>query len=371
MKGTVFLANINYSESSGIFKKIYAQSKVISNDSSCFLVCKKEENIFILHFVNGEILNEETTEIIPTVKNLIRISKNIIKENPIDRLYFRNTLKPTLKQVMLFRFARKNGLKVFYEVPTYPYFGEQINSSTNKILTFFKLVYDKIIFYASYLFIDKVIVVISNTSVRLKKKFVEITNGVEIDSFNINMNHNLNPIKKLTFIGVGTLYNYHGYSRLIKSIKKYNEQNKNCNITFEIVGDGPAIKALKKDVENLRMENIVRFHGKVYGESLDLIFSKADIGVGALALYKRDADIDTTLKVVEYISRGLPVLTSGIVRGVNFEDMIFHVENSSKDIDMSHIIHAYIHFRETSTMTILEENRKSYDWKTIMEKALI
>ena len=157
----------------------------------------------------------------------------------------------------------------------------------------------------------------------------------------------------------------------LKSIKKYNEQNRNCNITFEIVGDGPAIKALKKDVENLRMENIVRFHGKVYGESLDLIFSKADIGVGALALYKRDADIDTTLKVVEYISRGLPVLTSGIVRGVNFEDMIFHVENSSKDIDMSHIIHAYIHFRETSTMTILEENRKSYDWKTIMEKALI
>ncbi|MBD9744050.1 glycosyltransferase [Enterococcus faecium] len=368
MKNTIFLANIEYSKSSGIFKKIYVQSKVISKMSSCYLVCKKQTHIYIIEFKNGEVLSKNIINIKPSIRNMLSEVKKIVKEKNICRIYFRSTLKPSFKQVIFFHFLYRRGIKIYYEIPTYPYFMEQVNASNNKIFTFVKLMYEKIIFQLSYFYIYKVLVVISKNNVRRKKKFVEITNGVELNRFQIILPTNSLPQKKITFIGVGTLYNYHGYSRLIKAIGEFYKKNNEYIIVFNIVGNGPAIGDLKKYVEVLGLEDNVIFHGVLHGRKLDDLFSKADIGVGALALYERNADIDTTLKVVEYISRGLPVITSGVLKSIEHREMVFQVDNCDTVINLSRIINEYHHFKEVVTIDLLEENRKNFDWSIIMEK---
>lgn len=366
MKGTVFLANIEYGKSSGIYKKIYTQCRILSLNSESMLICKQEQCILFVYFNNGKEDFYRTKNLTPTIKNLLFALKKIIKENDVSTVYFRSTLKPTILQVNLLRFIRKNKIKILYEIPTYPYFGEQIKSSKNKILTIFKMIYEKFIFHLSYHFVDKVIVIISKSNIKRKTKFLEITNGVELSKFNLIFNEELNELDQLNFVGVGTLYNYHGYERLIKSISQYDD--KICNVNFYIVGDGPAIENLKQIVKKLGLENNVFFTGVLFDDKLDEIFSKANIGVGALALYERNADIDTTLKVVEYISRGIPVITSGRVKGIKYEDMIFTVENNDSNFNLLEIIDKYIFFRKNFSLSMLEENRKNFDWLTIMEK---
>lgn len=41
------------------------------------------------------------------------------------------------------------------------------------------------------------------------------------------------------------------------------------------------------------------------------MYEEFDVGLGCLALHRRNADIDTTLKIIEYYCRGVPVVTSG------------------------------------------------------------
>ena len=54
------------------------------------------------------------------------------------------------------------------------------------------------------------------------------------------------------------------------------------------------------------MADRVVFHGELHGEALDRVAARCDIGVGGLGLHRKGQYRSMTLKLREYMARGLP-----------------------------------------------------------------
>lgn len=365
MRRIVFIANIEMNPTSGIFLKVKNQCIALSYENECVLVCKKKGFITKVLFHQGTQKAINQFGEVDNIQNILSIGLKEIETPGVSVLYFRLTLKPAIEQVRLLKHAKEKGIRVFYEIPTYPYFYEQINNSHRKILTFGKMMVEKLIFQVSQKYIDCIPVIISNSKIKKKNKFLEITNGISSEHLPF-LTGKLKKDDSFNFIGVGTLVSYHGYERLIKSIYDYGVYEDNKEIYFHIVGNGPELKKLEKLVYKLGMQKNIIFYGALKNKDLDEIFDKADIGVGALALYKRHADIDTTLKVVEYLVRGLPILTSGELRQNLNEIFSYKVNNDESIFRIDEIISYTNNYKAKITKSDICELRSLFSWETIM-----
>lgn len=365
IKKIIFVSNIEKNNASGISKKIDGQCQALSNQSECILLCKQQNKIIKIRYIDGKLASSNFVRTSSNIQNLLGAANDLIDHEKFDILYFRLTLKPSVKQFFLFKKAYNLGIKIFYEIPTYPYFFEQLHESKRKLLSFFKLVYDYLIFKLVFKYIYRIPSMISNSEINIDNKFMPIHNGVSIKTLKISGKvwHKSDP---LNFIGVGTLYSYHGYERLIKAIYKFQKENKYIKLYFHIVGNGPELENLKKVVSKFKLNKYVIFHGTVFGEDLDNLYEKADIGVGALSLNKRNADIDTTLKLVEYLTRGLPVVTSGSVPYLNNDKFIFKVSNDDVDINLKRIVDSFMCNNTSKNIYEINQIRYKLDWNTIM-----
>ena len=106
------------------------------------------------------------------------------------------------------------------------------------------------------------------------------------------------------------------------------------------MGDGPEKKRYTDMVKKYNLEAHVVFYGAKYGEELDKIYDIADAGLAAFGSYKESVDKLCTIKVREYIAKGLPVV-------LGCEDNLFLGEakrfglvlpNDSSAIDISKVL---------------------------------
>lgn len=366
MKKIIFIANIKKNPASGIYKKIIGQCLSLSKLGECILICKEQETLYEERFLAKRTISEISYNDVGSISNMIRHANKLIKAGDVNILYYRLPLKPSVYQVSLFKNAKKNGAIVFYEIPTYPFFMEQVNLSKRKFLTFSKLMVDKIIFLFSKRYIDKIPIMIGSSSVKNDPKFIPIINGIDSTDIPITNIMKNNDDDSIVLIGVGMLTAYHGYERVIQSIHNYYQNGGSKRIIFHIVGDGEILGALKTQVEQLNVKENVVFHGILHGEKLDEIYNKAQIGIGALELYRRNADIDTTLKVVEYLVRGLPVITSGFVDSGVSSDFIYQVSNDNSFFDFYKINKFLNNFNSEDRLDEILAIREIYNWDVIM-----
>lgn len=82
------------------------------------------------------------------------------------------------------------------------------------------------------------------------------------------------------------------------------------NIRFEIYGNGTEIDPLKQLVKDLKLEDIVFFHGSVPLEKIPHIMYNADIGIALLAGHNDYAQQALNVKLFEYLSMGLPSIAT-------------------------------------------------------------
>lgn len=290
----------NFDEKEGIYRKIISQSKAMHSVFNCvYCIQKRQELIRIFTFENG---NTYTVEDIKD-KSFLRYVKRFILENQIEIVYFRHKT-PTLPIVLFISWLKKKRINCYYEIPTYPFFYEQFKNSKNPLKGICKVVINATLLPIIVKKAYKVVAIVSNTRVRHKSKFVFIHNGSEILDDSIRKTYKLHhPIK---FIGVGTIYPYHGYDLLLNLL----ESDKDGLFKIDIFGESETIDRIKKEAEKKKLHSIV-FRGKIDNKLLREEYQKYDFGLGGLALERRHANIDTTLKVVEYLIYGLPVITSG------------------------------------------------------------
>ena len=115
------------------------------------------------------------------------------------------------------------------------------------------------------------------------------------------------------------------------------------------------------------------FHGALYGQPLDEMIDQADIGIGTLGLYRKGSNEGATLKVREYMSRGLPFIYAGNDQAIT-ENLEFalQVPNDDTALDMKQIIEFAKKFKNADQIPgrMREYAREHMSWDSEFEKIL-
>ena len=371
----MMIAAMIYSDSDGIFKKICMQaSGLSSNNDKCDLLCLGDSGILVLTYINEKLISKKQSFEYNAVddgiggirheKDLLNYASQFIVKNNCDMAYIRHML-PCPELIKLLKKLKRNKTKIGYEIPTYPYYNEQINISHNKVKTFVKLMVETAYWPQIYKLVDKLFVVKCNIKARHYKKMVSMYNGFS-GEYKPLANRDCND---LNMIGVGTIYPYHGYELVIKNMQKCNSTLSNGNkVYFHIVGDSVEIQRLKHYVAENGLEKNVLFYGKKYGDGLEEIYHKCNLGIGTMALKLRNADVDTAIKNIEYFSVGLPVITNGNIFDISTEKGMYYKIMDTNNINFNDIMKFVDTFFSTKNREIdLRNLIKRFSWGYIME----
>lgn len=385
MKKIAMIASVTYSNSDGISKKIVSQAKALSSISNeCHLFCLGEDCIYKIVLKYGEqvkvekcrnsyfyISSNSSFDYIMQTKQLLKIFLKDLDVSEFDLIYIRHMF-PNNILLNLLSTLKKAKIKIVYEIPTYPYYYEQYNVSENKLKAIVKTVLETVYWPLIYSRIDTLCTVNCNSKAKKFSKMKSIHNGVD----SLNALKNIDGLKNLglpefEIIGVGTIYSYHGYDRIIKSLAECKGILKNGKkIIFHIVGSSNEIEKLKQLSSNLNMKDNVIFHGKQFGDSLDYVFDRCLLGVGTLALSIRKADIDTSIKNIEYLCRNLPVVTSGFIFDIDEKIALYKIVKENKNIDFNELYEFSKNFYEYDKTKEIKNLINAFEWKNIMQSIL-
>lgn len=355
---TLFIANTELNENEGIYKKIVSQAKGLKNaNDDGWLITKSGKGSKIYDFQND---SNNTCEI-----DVLNMAKKIIERNDVGIVYVRHML-PSIKLIRFLNWMKKNKLFIFYEIPTYPYYAEQYRVSERKYRAIAKLALDTVFWPLIYKYITKLVVIKSNSKAKMYSKMIEITNGADTRSIE-SKKCNENKSKSISMVAVGTIYPYHGYDRILEGLKRYSSKPDSVPVEFHIIGSSKTIDKLKEYAEKLFLSNVF-FHGVKNTDELNEMYSNYDIGVGSVALFRRNADIDTTIKIIEYYCRGVVVLTSGISPMDKYDaDFTIHISNDEKPIDIGEIIEKYNSIPSYKINQISNVGKSNFSWDFIMK----
>lgn len=354
----LFVANIEMGVNEGIYKKVNAEADAIGKVlGSCDLIIKSNGKVKVKKF--KEYFHIEQKAVLDYVLDCID------KDN-INLIYIRHMI-PTPKLIKVLKLARRKKIKVYYEIPTYPYFGEQFKASRRKYRAVIKISLDIIFWPLIYKYIDKLVVIRSSTKAKRYKKMVEITNGVRVDNIK-SKSYEIEESDVFRMVAVGTLFPYHGYDRVLKGMADCNEQVGKTKIELHIVGGSQTINELHHMADELNLKNVL-FHGVKSTEELNDMYEQFDVGLGCLALHRRNADIDTTLKVIEYYCRGVPVISTGKCPLSDARFSYIIVDNDDA-VDIQEIYRYYCGFKKNELELISQIAKERFAWENIMKDCL-
>lgn len=350
---SLFVANIEMNENEGIYKKVCAQADAFP---LCELITRSGKN--------AKTRKPGSDKGIVTDMPFLQYVSKQINSTSIKEMYVRHMI-PNPGLVKLLKIAKKKNIKIYYEIPTYPYFGEQIRASRQKYRAIIKIALDILFWPIIYKYIDKLVIIRSSKKAKHYSKMVEITNGVRTDNIK-GKDYSKDRDNTFRMVAVGTLYPYHGYDRVLKGMAECSEKIGDTKVEFHVVGSSRTIDDLHNEADRLGLKNVI-FHGICSTQQLNDMYDNFDIGLGCLALHRRNADIDTTLKVIEYYCRGIPVVSSGECP-MQDKSCTFRVPDNNDAVDISTIYNFYLNIPKEKLTQLSKEAKAEFSWENIMNK---
>jgi len=203
--------------------------------------------------------------------------------------------------IRILKVLRKNhSLKLILEFPTYPY-DKELTSVEDWILLLKERMYRKQLFR----YIDRIVNFSKNSSL-FNIKCINTSNGIDVSKVPLR-NVDDRDDNTIQLLGVATLEKWHGYDRVIDGLYRYYKcTGHDKEVFFNIVGEGHELPILQKKVKEKKLQKYVKFHGLLHGEALDEMFDICDVGIGSLGMHRIDMIEGYTLKVREYMARGIP-----------------------------------------------------------------
>nr|WP_274602697.1 MULTISPECIES: glycosyltransferase [Clostridia] len=197
---------------------------------------------------------------------------------------------------------------------------------------------------------------------------VEINNGVNTEKIKSKENYDSKD-GVFRMVTVGTLFPYHGYDRVLAGLKDCKEEVDGHPVEFHIVGASQTIDELKAQAQKLGLKRVI-FHGMKKTDELNEMYEEFDVGLGCLALHRRNADIDTTLKIIEYYCRGVPVVTSG---KSPYKDpaVTICVPDGEDPVDINRLYCKWKNIDEKKLRKLSEQAKKEFSWNFIMKQLLM
>lgn len=268
------------------------------------------------------------------------------------------------------RFLRRlktsdQNVRIALEYGSYPYFKEC--SGTKKVLYScdvlnspkLRSTVDKIITYCEQDVIYRV-------------PTIKLSNGIAVNPIPLTPSAPSSR-RKLRFISVSGLFYWHGIDRFIRGMKDYQDHNPVYSVEFYIVGLGVEHDRLQELVNSLGLQDLVVFTGLKTGKDLDLLFQKADIGVGTLGMHRKNLTADSSLKNREYAARGLPFILATADKDFP-PDLPFvqYIPGDESAVDLQQVIAFYERLRTLPDYAagFRSYAEKNLDWSTKIHQVL-
>lgn len=228
-------------------------------------------------------------------------------------------------------------VKIILEIPTYPYKGELLASKT--MWPF----YYKDVFRRRHLkkLVDRIAILTDDDTV-FGIPTLKIHNGIMVEAIDPVALHEEEVIN---LIAVSACLPVHGYERCIRGLADYytSVDSRRKIVIFHMVGEGGELDLYKSLVKKYHLEKYVIFYGKKTGKELDAIYDRADIAMGAFAFYKAGITISSTLKMKEYLAKGLPAVSGCYEDSFGKDDVDFYLgfANDDSTVDIEKIVRFY------------------------------
>lgn len=137
-----------------------------------------------------------------------------------------------------------------------------------------------------------------------EKKTAVVANFADDELFSFSDEYLIGD--KITLLFHGTIAERFGLQNVLSAIAKVKDKNK---IFFKIIGEGDFSEHLKSLIRDFALEDVVDFDNKFYPvKDLPCIIRKFNIGMVSY-MPSMATDYMLPLKLLEYISCGLPVIT--------------------------------------------------------------
>lgn len=342
MKKILFLAKIPTCLNENLLTKLYGEINAHTNlgfevwyiewnGKEFELVCNNDKRrIFLKKRTCG---NQQMYYHTLYFIDLYKIAIKLIVKGKFDAIYMR--LMPFFKStVRLGNEAKKRNTDFIIEIPSYPFKKEASESKSvkQKLKVLLENIYAKNIWKN----VDLIVLCADGKyDTAMGRPAVNICNGIDVSMLNTRQKVDSRDIN---ILALASMSYWQGFDRLIVSLSKY-EGSKNVFIHF-VGNDGDgSLQSWKKLADDLNVKDRIVFHGPLYDEKLDDIFNKMDVGVGPLALYKRDCYTSTALKIREYMARGLPFVYACDDEAIEYNTRyMYKVSNDASEIDFQGIV---------------------------------
>lgn len=171
-----------------------------------------------------------------------------------------------------------------------------------KLIRFIRLI-SEIIFYKKIIKNAKGIITNGSELAKLNKEIfpgkdiITIYNGINVNRINF---HKFKPfdgeVLDIAFLA-SKADTWHGLDRIIKSLENYSD----IKVNLHIIGD-----ISENSFEAVIPHGTIKYYGKLFGKDLDELLIEMNLAFGPMALFRKNLMETSSLKVAEYIARGLP-----------------------------------------------------------------
>lgn len=300
----------------GIMNKIRGQISAMKNsnidvyfghihDTSNFIVENNDSLICTIQ-CSGSNTRDRMGSIYPAIEK-------VVFQNEIDALYIRY-ISIDGRAIKFYQKIHNAGIKVIIEFFSHNLFLEHYktalrNIRNRKVLTGIKglasLAIDK--FYCGKLkkCVDRIVTTTKSDPI-FGIETINVTNGINLKG--IKCRNKIPNAYDFTIMSVAMISPWHGYDRVIKGIHDYYKNGGLKNIIYYVIGDGEERRNLEVLTKELELDKHIKFEGLKVADELDKYYDEADVALEMLAGFRRTSGPISSIKMAEYIAKGLPVV---------------------------------------------------------------
>lgn len=300
----LFLVFYGFQEYNGISKKIRYQIAALEKCGMDVRTCYYEvaPDGQRQWMIDGYLLKSLGKGVIAKLRKRVSFRPIIryVLEEKVRLVYIRSYHNANPFTIHLVKTLKRYGVKIFLEIPTYPY-DQEYFSLKDKL----QLYTDKLFRRTFCKYVDAIITYSNDTEI-FGCRTICISNG--IDFKNIPLRQTVHDIsKELHLIGVAEIHFWHGFDRLIEGLGIYYQQNPEYKIYFHLVGNMSGERErreIEAPIRKYGLEPYVIMHGAKHSEELNALFEQADFAIGSLGRHRSGIYNIKTLKNREYAARG-------------------------------------------------------------------
>lgn len=179
---------------------------------------------------------------------------------------------------------------------------------------------------------------------------------------------NTKTFDNLRLLYVGTL-NGRNIDHTIIGLSSFIQKHPEIPISYDIIGDGKEIVQLEKLISDLKLDSLIKLHGRIPHFKLQPFFDNSNVGISYIPMTEY-YDFQPPTKTFEYIMSGMPCISTNTSENRNLiiqNNGVLCDDNPESFAKALKKVFENNRFYESE---IIRDSLNEYTWKNIVENTL-